>query len=193
VTVSTYFEAVVVAASRSALVGRLKALWDAPGPDEPGPFAPIALKVYRVARGRSVVFGWRAGDRRPCCAREMEDLADELSLAFGTAVTVHYDDQVGVRAAMLSRGGEPVRHFGEADEVWVPYGEDGEVLTGGPRYPGNAVPQDVECDCIRNGIDAALEAAGFGKWLTARKLAADAAYSAFREGPPWWQRPGVCE
>ena len=68
---STYFEAVVVAAGRPALVRRLKALRDAPGP-----FAPLALKVYSVAGGRFVVFGWRAGERRPCCAGEMEDLAD---------------------------------------------------------------------------------------------------------------------
>jgi hypothetical protein len=182
-----YFEAVVLATNQSALIRLLAGL---PDLEEPDPFAPITLTLSRVARGRYVVFGWRAGADRPQCAQEMEDLADELTLELGTAVAVHYDDQVGVRAAMLSRDGEPVRYFGEPDEVWVPYGKDGELCTDGPRYSGNAVPDDIECDCIWDGIDAALEAAGFRKWITAHKLAAQVAYRAFRERP-LWERPGV--
>ena len=112
---------------------------------------------------------------------------------FSAAVAVHYDDQVGLHTAMLSRNGVPVRYFGEQDEVWVPYGADGEPRTDGPRYAGNAVPDDVECDCIWNGIDAALEAAGFRKWITAHHLAAHVAYSAHQDGQPWWHRPGVRE
>ena len=183
---SMYFEAVVLAANQSALIRLLEGL---PELEEPDPFAAITLKVSREARGRYVVFGWRAGAKRPMCAQEMEDLADELTLELGSAVAVHYDDQVGLRAAMLSREGEPVRYFGEPDEVWVPYGEDGEPRPEGPRYPGNAVPDYVECDCIWNGIDAALEAAGFRKWITAHKLAAEVAYWAFR-GRHVWERPG---
>ena len=121
---STYFEAVVLATSQAALTRLLAGL---PELEEPDPFAPITLTVSRVARGRYVVFGRRAGADRPRCAQAMEDLADELSLELGTAVAVHYDDQVGVRAAMLSRDGEPVRYFGEPDEVWVPYGEAGRA------------------------------------------------------------------
>jgi hypothetical protein len=184
---SMYFEAVVLAANQSALIRLLEGL---PELEEPDPFAAITLKVSREARGRYVVFGWRAGAKRPMCAQEMEDLADELTLELGSAVAVHYDDQVGLRAAMLSREGEPVRYFGEPDEVWVPYGEDGEPRTDGPRYARNAVPDDIECDCIWNGIDAALEAAGFRKWITSHKLAAEVAYRAYRESP-LWERPGV--
>ena len=184
---SMYFEAVVLAANQSALIRQLEGL---SGLEEPDPFTPITLSVSRVARGRYTVFGWRAGAERPMCAQAVEDLADELSLTLGTAVAVHYDDQVGLRAAMLSRDGEPVRYFGEQDEVWVPYGEDGEPRTDGPRYARNAVPDDIECDCIWNGIDAALEAAGFRKWITSHKLAAEVAYRAYRESP-LWERPGV--
>jgi hypothetical protein len=184
-----YFEAVVVAGKQRALIRLLEGL---PQPKEPDRFTPITLKVSRVASGQFVVFGWRAGADRPSCGQEMENLADQLSLELGTAVAVYYDDQVGVRAAMLSRNGEPVRYFGEGDEVWVPYGEDGELVLDGPRYPGDAVPEDVECDCIWNGIDAAVGAAGFRQWLTAHKLAAEVAYCAFQE-QPLWERPGKQE
>jgi hypothetical protein len=184
---SMYFEAVVLATGQSALIRLLAGL---PDLEEPDPFAAITLKVFRVARGRYVVFGWRAGAKRPMCAQEMADLADELTLELGTAVAVHYDDQVGLHAAMVSRDGEPIRYFGEPDEVWVPY-RNGELCTDGPRYAGNAVPDDIECDCIWNGIDAALEAAGFRKWITARELTR-VAFRAFRE-KPLWERPGVPE
>jgi hypothetical protein len=170
----------MVAADRAAPIGLLEHL------PTPEPFAPITLELYHVnGRGFSV-FGWRVGARRPSAAEEMDDLADELSLQFGTAVAVQHDDQVGVRAATLSRDGEPERYFGEADEVWVSYGASGERRTDGPRYPGNAVPKDVECDCIRNDIDAALEAAGFADWVTARKLATEVA----RADNPEWRRAG---
>ena len=184
---SYYFEAVVLAGGQSALLRLLKGL---PGLEEPDPFAPITLKLSRVARGRYVVFGWRAGADRPRCAQEMEDLADELSLTLGQAVAVHYDDQVGVECAMLSRDGEPVRYFHDADEVWVPFGKDGELVMDGPHYPGDALPDDLECDCIWTAIDAALDAAGFHKWITHRTLLAKA-QAAFREEQPLWERPGV--
>ena len=183
---STYFEAVVVAADQSTLIRLLEGL---PELDEPGAFAPITLDVHRVTERGLVVFGWRAGASRPQAAQEMEELADELSLELGTAVAVHYDDQVGLRAAMLSRDGEPVRYFGEGDEVWVPYGKGGQLVLDGPRYPGNAVPEDVECDCIWNGIDAALEAAGLRDWVTASTLAAEVVSAE----SPIWQRPGARE
>jgi hypothetical protein len=183
---SMYFEAVVLAARQASVIRLLEGL---PDLEEPDPFACLNLTVSRVARGRYAVFGWRAGADRPMCAQEIEDLADELTLELGTAVAVHYDDQVGLREPMLSRDGEPVRYFGEADEVWVPYGEGGQLRMDGPRYPGIAAPDDVECDCIWNGIDAALEAAGFCKWITARELT-QVAFWAFH-GRRVWERPGV--
>src|SRR5207248_2209778 len=78
----------------------------------PEVFAPVTLELYRVKRQGVVVFGWRVGASRPSVAEEMEELAEALSQEFGTAVAVHYDDQVGLREALLSRDGEPVRYFG---------------------------------------------------------------------------------
>jgi hypothetical protein len=184
-SVSVYFEAVVVAADQPALIRLLEGL---PQILDPDPFAPLTLELYQVTDRGFVIFGWRAGARRPEAWQEVEDLADELSLELGPAVAVHYNDQVGVKVAMLSQEGEPVRYFGEQDEVWVPYGEDGKLVTDGPRYPGDALPEDIECDCIRNGIDAALEATGFQGWITARELV----QVAYRKDPVW-QRLGVPE
>jgi hypothetical protein len=183
--VSVYFEAVVVAADQAAVLLSLEGLSQL---DEPDPFAPITLELHHVSHRGFVVFGWRAGARRPQAAQEMEDLADELSLQLGTAVAVHYDDQVGVAAAMLSQAGEPIRYFGEQDEIWVPYGEGSKLVLDGPQYPGDAIPEDVECDCIRSGIDVALEAAGFQDWITARDLV----QVAYRKHPVW-RRSGVVQ
>jgi hypothetical protein len=174
----------VVAADQAALIRLLEGL---PAREVPDPFAPIGLEVHRVTERGFVIFGWRAGARRAEAAQEMEDLADELSQKLGRAVAVHYDDQVGLRAAVFSQDGEPLLYFGEEDEVWVPYSEGGELLTNGPRYPGNAIPEDIECDCIWNGVDAALEAAGFRNWITSRRLAAEVAH----KDRSLWQRPGV--
>jgi hypothetical protein len=95
---SVYFEAVVVAADQPALVRLLESLSDL----DDDPFAPITLELHRVTDRGFVIFAWRAGAKRPQAAEEVEDLADELSLKLGTAVALHYDDQVGVKHAMLS-------------------------------------------------------------------------------------------
>lgn len=179
---SVYFEAVVVAVDQPAVVRLLKCLSELPD----DPFAPITLELHRMSDGGFVLFGWRAGARRPQAAKEIEELADKLSLELGAAVAVHYDDQVGVRIAMLSQGGESVRYFGEADEVWVPYGDGGELITDGPRYARDAIPDNVECDCVRNGIDVALETAGFQGCITSAELV----QVAYRN-EPMWQRPGA--
>src|SRR5262245_14817038 len=121
--VSTYFDAVVVAGRQSALLDWLK------NPLVPGPLAPVDLELHRAGRGRFVVFAWRAGSPRPDAWGEVQALAYDLSLDFSTAVAVHYDDQVSERWAAVAQGGEPLRQFGEADEVWVPYGEDGKLIT----------------------------------------------------------------
>lgn len=176
---SYYFEAVVVAARQAELIRWLE------HPLVPGPLVPINLELYRVGRGRFIVFGFRAGARRPEAWAELQALAYDLSLDLETAVAVHYDDQVGERWAAVAHNGEPLRQFGDADEVWVPYGENGELVLDGPRYRGDAVPEDIECDCIRNGIDAALEAAGFHGWVTCRDLREVAASG----NKPVWRRP----
>jgi hypothetical protein len=105
---------------------------------------------------------------------------------FDHGVAVHYNDQVGVKTAMLSQGGEPVRYFSDKDEIWVPFGEGDKLVTDGPRYSGEALPNGVECDCVRTAIDAALEAAGFQGWMTASELV----QVAYRKDHVW-QRLGV--
>ena len=188
---SAYFEAVVLRAAWRPLAQALEALDD---PDDPAyELRPVTLRARRVTRQGYVVFGWRAGRRRPECAGEVEDLAEELSARLGVpAVAVHYDDQVGpVKTALLVRDGEPVRYYGPADEVWVPYGPGGRLVLDGPRYTGETAPDDVECDCIRGGIDAALEAAGFARWATLERLYDVACDWDGEAYPLVWERPGV--
>jgi hypothetical protein len=100
----------------------------------------------------------------------VERLAASLSVEYGVTLAVFYDDRCGVSVAILFRDGTPVRDFGEADEVWVPLDEDGDMLTDGPRYTRETLPPDAECDCIRQAIDVGLEAAGFCGWMTASDL-----------------------
>jgi hypothetical protein len=185
---SDRYEAVVVAAPKAALLRMLETL-----PArllERGvaadPFAPFTLELFAVGRGRFVLFAWRAGANRPDAWEAVDDLADEISLDFGTAVAVHYDNMVGVRNATLSQEGEPIQYFGEADEIWAPIGSNGEPRTTGPRYPGNSAPRGIECARIRDAIDAALETAGFHRWLTAQTL-----HEVAYRDQPLWQRPGV--
>jgi hypothetical protein len=188
--VSDRFEAAVVAASKSALLKLLEGLptqMMERGLDF-DPFAPFTLEAFAAGRGRFIVFAWREGANRPDAWQEIEDLADEFSLAFGTAVAVHYDNMVGVRIGMLTRDGEAERYFGEEDEIWAPYGKNGKPVTRGPRYSANAIPKGVDCERIWDGIDAALEAAGFRKWLTAEKLHQVAVADS---AEPVWKRLGV--
>lgn len=175
---SNCFEAAVVRAGETALVQFLDDL------PVRGLLIPFTLEAFRVGRGQFVIFAWRLGAERPNAREEIDVLADELSRQFGKAVAVHYDDQIGFRTAMLSLDGRTERCFGEPDEVWVPYGDDGNLLKS-PRYAGNAVPEDVECDCIWNGIDEALKAAGFGRWMTSSKVVEVAQLDN-----PFWKRLG---
>jgi hypothetical protein len=163
---SYYFEAVVVNADLPALIRALEEL----AVRKPDTFAPIELAVHQMAVGGFVVFGWRIGSERPQSGAEIEQLAAELSLAFGAAVAVHYDDQCEVKCALLARDGAAIQCFGEQDEIWVPYDDAGELMTDGPRYAGDVIPDDIECDCIHSGIDAALAAAGFSDWADNSKL-----------------------
>jgi hypothetical protein len=126
VGVSIHFVAVVVAAEQKALIRLLESL------PEPEPFLPFTLELCCAGQDAFVLFGWRAGSRRPDAWEAMGDLADELSLEFGRAVAAHYDGVACLRLAMLSHGGEPVRYYGEADEIWVPYDDAGGLAEGGP-------------------------------------------------------------
>lgn len=116
--------------------------------------APGLLGVYRSEFASGRLIDWDEAERQ----------ARQLSAEFGPALAVFRDNRFGVDLATLFAGGLPVREFGEADEVWVAYNAigDGTLDLDGPRYAGDQIPSDVECDCIRGAIDAGLEAAGWG-------------------------------
>jgi hypothetical protein len=130
----------------------------------------LALRLFQFEDRRFVLICWPAGAPRHHAVDEVNRIAEVFSREFGTALAVHYDDRCGVKVSVLYRSGSPIREFTEADEVWTPIDDDGEPISDGPQYPGDAIPDDVECDCIRQAIDVALDAAGFGGWLTEDEL-----------------------
>ena len=132
--------------------------------------SPLSLRLLRLADRGFAVYCWREGAGRGFAAAEVNRLAAELSRTFRAALAVHYDDSRGIKTAQLFRNGKAVREFGEADEVWAPMDAHGDPRLDGPRYAGDAIPPDVECDCIRQAIDAGLEAAGFAGWADAASL-----------------------
>jgi hypothetical protein len=131
---------------------------------------PLALRLLQLADRGFALVCWTPGGRRRHAVEEVNRLAAKLSSEFQTALAVHYDDGCGVKTAVECRAGSVVRQFGDAEELWTPMDERGYPVPDGPRYPGNAIPPDVECDCIRQAIDAGLEATGFGSWLSGAEL-----------------------
>jgi hypothetical protein len=124
---------------------------------------PLALRLFHIAGGGLVLVCWRPGAATRHATREVDRLAGALSAEFGAALAVHYDDRSGVESAELFRAGAPVAELEESGEgTWVPVG---------PRYPAGVIPSGVACVCVRDGVEAGLEAAGFG-WLTADELRA---------------------
>jgi hypothetical protein len=102
--------------------------------------------VYRVAGGRDLFDVPR-----------MEHVTLQLSIRVGKAVALFYDNGGGVYCGVLYIAGRRDREFGEDDEWWVPYGDDGELQSDGPRFRPGELSPDEEYDCIFSPIDAALE------------------------------------
>jgi hypothetical protein len=167
-------------ADQAALLRRLAEL--------PEAFAPLSFEAYDVADQGFVIFGWREGTRHLEATEEIEDLAKALSLEFGKAVAVHFDEMLQVRDATLYQQGEFIRSFGEEDELWAPMDVHGDVLPDAPHCSGSAVPEDEEYAFVWDGIDAGLEAAGFRSWLPADGLMYVAAQDNLI-----WERSGVVE
>ncbi len=109
--------------------------------------APGVFGIYRVA-GRSDAFD------RPA----VERIAQQVSAEVGQAVALFYDNRCGMEEGVRYDGGRRGREFGDGDAWWVPYGEDGELRTDGPRLRLDKLRSDMEYDCIFTAIDAALEA-----------------------------------
>lgn len=112
-------------------------------------------------------------------------MAAVLSLEFDQALAVHYDTMLGVREATLYQSGKPIRSFGEEDELWAPTDCNGAALPDAPRCPSSEIPKDADYDFVWDGIDAGIEVAGFGGWLTAYDLTA-----GFHGDDLLWQRNG---
>src|SRR5947209_3025159 len=104
---SLIFEAVVVEVEPTAIHDAFDGLK-----------TPLALRLYH-AEERGFVILSRLNPGRLFRWEEVDRLAASLSVEFGTALSVHYDNQGGVRNACLFRHGTAIREFGEADEVWV--------------------------------------------------------------------------
>jgi hypothetical protein len=130
---------------------------------------PLDLDLYQ-ADERGFVILTSLGPGRLFNWEDVDRLAASLSIVFGTTLAVHYDDRGGVTVACLYREGAAVREFADADEVWVPMDDNGNPREDGPRYPGDHLPLDEECDCILQAIDVGIEAAGFGGWMTLSDL-----------------------
>lgn len=130
----------------------------------------LAFRLLRFPAGGFAVLCVPRESGRNFASNEVDRLAAALSIEFGTTLAVHYDDRCGMKVGRQFRTGELVREVGEADEVWVQLDEQGEPLTDGPRFAGDGIPPGVECDCIRQAIDAGLETAGFSAWLNAAAL-----------------------
>lgn len=146
----------------------------------------LSLRLFQPADRGFVLVCWLPDDARRHAVDEVNRLAAVLSVDFVSALAVHYDDRCGVKTALLYRAGSAVREYGDSDEVWTPMDEQGYPVADGPQYGGDAIPPDVECDCIRQAIDAGLEEAGYRRWLSA----ADLREWSGSEGLWLAQRPG---
>jgi hypothetical protein len=124
---------------------------------------PLALRLFRVADRGFALVCWRPGAATRHATREVDRLAAVLSEEFGAALAVHHDDRGGVESAELFRAGSPAPEV-EAED------DNGYLIPVGPRYPAGVLPAGVACVCVREGIDAGLEEAGFAHWLTAAEL-----------------------
>lgn len=98
---------------------------------------------------------------------EVEKIAASLSMRFGKALLVLYDNSCDLRLAALYESGALAKEFGERDEIWVPLDEQGSPDTDRGRFRWDDIKDDSdgECDCIWDAIDAGLEAFGVGDRL----------------------------
>lgn len=127
--------------------------------------SPLRLRLVRLATG---VFGvYRvAGRREPIDLEALGDVASQLANQRGEAVALWHDGRSCLRGGMLYKKGLPFREFGPDDEVWVPLGDDGELVLDGPRYRLAELPPGGEYDCFASAIDVALQSILAGAEVT---------------------------
>jgi hypothetical protein len=129
----------------------------------------LRLRLVRLARG---VFGVsRVASRDDVFDQPaVERVAQQVSARIGQAVALFYDNSCCIRVGVLYSRGRRRREFGNGDEWWVPYGEDGELIVDGPRFRLTQLQKGVEYDCIFSAIDAALEAVRAGPKVSAASV-----------------------
>ena len=156
---------------------------------------PLALELHQADQQGFVILTKFEEPGRVFQWEQVDRLAASLSVSFGTTLSVHYDDRRDIRVACLFQDGAVVRGSDHADEVWAPLDDDGNPRDDGPRYPGDQLPRDEECDCIRQAIDVGIEATGFRGSMTLsdlRNLAcSDGGWLAQRVGEHRWFAPEV--
>ena len=90
----------------------------------------------------------------------LEAVAKGVSMRFGSAVLLIYNDRYDVSTSMgvLYEDGSPTRGFGEEDERWLSLGEDGQLDTSGPYLCPSQFLSGIEYGCIFSATDACLMA-----------------------------------
>src|SRR5271165_6730864 len=85
---------------------------------------PFELTICDLPDGCSVLY---RNDTRQSSrfSEEMDRLARTISESISTCLLVRYDSRIGHRSSSLYSSGRLIRNFGEADELFVPLGEDG--------------------------------------------------------------------
>jgi hypothetical protein len=149
--------------------------------------SPLHLRLVMLTDDVSGVY--RVANRdRLFDVPNTEQVACQLSGRVGRAVALFYDNRGGAYFGVLYVGGRRVREFGEEDEWWVPYGDDGEIQVDGPRFRPAELQEDEEYDRVFSAIDAALEAIPVGRDVDA-SLVKDAFCYVFDESG-WLEESG---
>jgi hypothetical protein len=144
---STVFQSVICAANPQDVTA-VSELWRS---------AQIA--VAQCAPALSAVFA--TGPRDDTSFFNIADsLAQQLSLRFGHALIVVFDDRTGTRVSSLFRDGTADAEFGEEDELWVPLDANGHAMSNGPRLTPAQLDPDQEYETATNAIQLGLAAIG---------------------------------
>jgi hypothetical protein len=94
-------------------------------------------------------------------SEEVDHVAALLSESLGKALVVRWNTTVGHRAANFYVSGELSSSFGEDDEQWVLYDENGELTTH-PTFHIKELDPDTEYDRLKSAADFGFEALGRG-------------------------------
>jgi hypothetical protein len=155
---SEVYEGIIVLADKQQLSAALDRI-DSPLEFAFGQLDGNVFAIYRTA-SRQAAFA----------AKELEEVAQEISTAVGACLAVFYDNRTGLRESALFRRGECKQRFTEADELWVLLDERGEPMLDGEKFPATSLDDDEEYDCVFTAIDAGLHALGVEKTVNSASV-----------------------